>query len=61
MKRKEYLELKKYWKRKINWCKKKLKNNNYKTPNRIKYLNNCIEGFQKQVKTLNKIWRTEND
>ena len=55
MKRKDYLQSKKFWKRKIKWCKKKLKNNNYKNPNTIKYLNECIEDFQKRIKRLNKI------
>lgn len=57
MRKQSYLTLKKKFNKRIKWCKKKLKNNKYKTPNRIKYLNNCIEGFQKQVKTLNKRWR----
>lgn len=57
MRKQSYLTFKKKFNKRIKWCKKKLKNNNYKTPNRIKYLNNCIERYQKQVKILIKMWR----
>lgn len=54
MRKQSYLTLKKKFNKRIKWYKKRLKNNKYKTPNRIKYLNSCIDGFSKQIKRLNK-------